>query len=159
MKSIGLFGGTFDPLHNGHLRVCSVIKQLPFVDKVFIHVNERPSYKKKPMFSFEQRLKFANEFGASVIQEPFNYTCDVLKFLRKEFGKEVPIFFFCGQEWELGKFKNSKYVLNNCEWAKIRPIEINIRSTDIRHMIKNKEPLDGLVPTNVLNVIKEKYYV
>ena len=159
MQSIGLYGGTFDPLHNGHLRVCGWIKQQPFVDRVFIHVNERPAYKKKPMFSFEQRLKFANEFGASVIQEPLNYTCDVLKFLRKQFGKEVPIFFFVGQEWDLNTFKNHRYVLKNCERARIRQKEINIRSTDIRHMIKNKEPLDGLVPTNVLNIIKEKYYV
>jgi len=159
MKNIGLYGGTFDPLHNGHLRVSSVIRSMPWVDNLVIHVAERPDYKKKPMFSFEQRLKFAEEFGGTVIQEPFNYTCDVLKYLRKTYGYDIDIYFFIGDEWQLKHFKNSRYVLKHCMPCKIHPNEINIRSTNIRELIKNKKPLEGLVPTNVLNVIKEKYYV
>jgi len=156
---IALYGGTYDPLHNGHLRVASCIKGMPYVEDLWIHVNYKPSYKKKTLFSFEERVEFAKEFGAKIIPGRFSFTADVLKWLRSMYGKKKNIFFFVGQEWQIGKFKNAEYVKNNCDPVIIRPNEINIRSTDIREMIQKKEHLDGLVPSNVLKVIKEKFYV
>lgn len=159
---VGLYGGTFDPLHNGHIRVASVIKQLPFVKDFWIHVNHNPYYK-TPMFSFEERMLFAEEFVGSVnaikIQEQFTCTYEVLRKLRRIYGKKIPIYFFVGKEWDISGFKNAEYVKKNCIPITLPKIEISVRSTKIREMIKRKESLVGLVPENVWLYIKENIYV
>jgi len=153
-RGIGLFGGTFDPVHNGHVRVASLIKQLPYIEDLWIHVNYKPHYK-KPMFSFYHRCIFAYAFDAMVIREEYNYTYQVLRHLRKIYGRKYPIYFFVGKEWDISTFKNTDYVKRNCIVMPIPKVEINVRSTQIREMIKRNEPLDGLVPDSVTYNLKE----
>lgn len=156
-KGIGLYGGTFDPLHNGHMRAVAKIKQLPYIEDVYIHVSGNPTYK-TPMFPFFERLMFAGALNENVFQESFNYTYQVLRHLRKIHGRKTPIYFFVGKEWDLSTFKNADYVIKNCQRVNVEPNEIKIRSTDIRKMILNKEPLDGLVPDIVNDFVKRKIY-
>lgn len=155
-EGIGLYGGTFDPVHNGHVRIAAIIKQLPFISDLWIHVNFEPRYK-KPMFPFYQRKDFAIAFDAMVIDEPFNYTHQALRYLRKIYGKKMPIYFFVGDEWDISTFKQSDYVKRNCICMPNPKIEINVRSTQIREMIKNKERLDGLCPEMVIHDIERRY--
>ena len=156
-EGIGLYGGTFDPLHNGHVRAISKIRQLPYIVDLCIHVNYNPCYK-KPMFSFDERCHFVDELNCFRIERKFSFTYQVLKYLRK-LRETVPIYFFVGKEWDLKTFKNADYVIKNCIPIVIEPNEISVRSTQIREMIKRKECLNGLVPDNVKNYIEEKYYV
>lgn len=152
-EGIGLFGLTGDPVHNGHLRVASLISQLPFISDLWIHVNANPHYK-KPMFSFFQRKVFACVFGQMVFTEEYSYTYQALKHLRKLYGKNIPIYYFVGKEWDISTFKNADYVKKNCITVPIPKIEISIRSTQIREMIKKNQSLDGLCPETVINNIE-----
>ena len=53
---IALFGGTFDPVHLGHLYVAeTVIKQLD-IDQVWFVPAGNPPHKEQCMFTFEQRV-------------------------------------------------------------------------------------------------------
>jgi nicotinate-nucleotide adenylyltransferase len=53
---IGLFGGSFDPIHEGH--IITALKLLSYVDKViFIPTYFNPLKQHKPMFSESERLK------------------------------------------------------------------------------------------------------
>jgi len=149
-KGIGLYGGTFDPLHNGHIRVVAKIKQLPFIEDLCIHVNTNPKWK-TPMFPFRKRLTFCvAELDCNVIREEYDFTYQALRHLRKIYGRKKPIYYFVGKEWDISKFKNADYVKGNCICINIPPNEIKIRSTQIREMIKNGEPLNGLVPETVM---------
>jgi pantetheine-phosphate adenylyltransferase len=57
MKRVGLYPGTFDPAHNGHLDVIS--RAVKLVDKLVIGVNANPG--KNPLFSLEERVTILRE--------------------------------------------------------------------------------------------------
>ena len=55
-KSIGLFGGSFDPPHRGHLLVSKKsIKELGLKKLYWIVTNKNP-FKKKTFFSLKKRI-------------------------------------------------------------------------------------------------------
>ena len=59
--SIALLGGTFDPIHNGHVQIAeAVIEQLP-INQVWFVPAADPPHKNKTMFSFAQRIEFIKE--------------------------------------------------------------------------------------------------
>ena len=53
---IGIFGGTFDPVHNGHTETISHLMTLIPFKKVMVIPDVRPPHKQKVIGSFEDRL-------------------------------------------------------------------------------------------------------
>jgi len=53
---IGLFGGTFDPIHFGHLRAAVELGERYALDTVRLVPNHRPAHRPTPSASTEQRL-------------------------------------------------------------------------------------------------------
>ena len=62
MEKIGVYPGSFDPIHKGHIDV--VNRALRFVDKLYIAVADSPH--KSPLFSLNERKDMIdNEFSSS----------------------------------------------------------------------------------------------
>ena len=62
MEKIGVYPGSFDPIHKGHIDV--VNRALRFVDKLYIAVADSPH--KNPLFSLnERKVMIDNEFSSS----------------------------------------------------------------------------------------------
>ena len=62
MEKIGVYPGSFDPIHKGHIDV--VNRALRFVDKLYIAVADSPH--KNPLFSLNERKDMIdNEFSIS----------------------------------------------------------------------------------------------
>lgn len=93
-KCIGIFGGTFDPVHFGHLRsALEIHQQLNFNETRFIPSNH-PPHRIEPFVSAEHRL---NMLRISLVDTPFildqreiqregpSYSVDTLVELRAEF--------------------------------------------------------------------------
>ncbi len=57
MQRVGLYPGTFDPAHNGHLDVIS--RAVKLVDKLVVAVAGNPG--KNPLFSLEERVEILQE--------------------------------------------------------------------------------------------------
>ncbi|MCB2182752.1 MAG: nicotinate-nucleotide adenylyltransferase [Desulfobulbaceae bacterium] len=125
MKQIGLFGGTFDPVHNGHLAVArAVLEQLEDLDEVLFIPSASPPHKPEELISrFDQRvtmLRLALEdnprFSISTIEAERSgpsYTIETLPLLRKALGQDVSIYFIIGLDAfaEITTWKNYKDLL------------------------------------------------
>jgi len=94
MRSIGIFGGTFDPIHYGHLRTALELKSLLDLAKVHIVPCADPPHRTAPMSDGALRLRMVE---AAIRNEPgfvaddrelkragVSYTIDTLASFRAE---------------------------------------------------------------------------
>lgn len=102
-----LFGGTFDPIHNGHIALALYISQ-QFNHKVsLLPLNGVPNYKKPPQASLNQRLDMLQlivnqhpeqieiDYSEAGLTE-YSPTVYTLQRLRKIYGNDVPFYFIIG---------------------------------------------------------------
>ena len=91
-EKIGLFFGTFDPIHNGHLRIAKYITEEKLADKVWLVVTpENPIKVGSKISSFNHRFnmaKIATENYDNIIPSDLevnlkkpNYTIDTLEYI------------------------------------------------------------------------------
>ena len=55
-NEIGILGGSFDPVHKGHLQISEIAIKKIKLKKVYWIVTKKNPFKKKPFLSLEQRL-------------------------------------------------------------------------------------------------------
>lgn len=66
-RDIAVYGGTFDPFHNGHLRMAVEVKEAFGLPRVFLVPSARPPHKPgRPVASAEDRLAMARAAVAGV---------------------------------------------------------------------------------------------
>jgi nicotinate-nucleotide adenylyltransferase len=58
--AIGIFGGTFDPFHNGHLQLLRSVLNSRMTDRIFLMPNYIPPHKPQPVANDQQRLAMIN---------------------------------------------------------------------------------------------------
>ncbi|MBE7028485.1 MAG: nicotinate-nucleotide adenylyltransferase [Ruminococcaceae bacterium] len=108
MKRIGLFGGTFDPVHKGHVMVAEIAKKEMELDEViFIPAGNPPHKEDKKIADGTHRLNMlllATEdmpyFKVSDIEirkKEKSYSVDLIKHFRKEL-KKTELFFIIGAD-------------------------------------------------------------
>lgn len=56
-KSVAIFGGTFDPFHNGHLLLIKSALNIVGLDQVYLMPNYIPPHKAQPIATDQQRLE------------------------------------------------------------------------------------------------------
>ena len=95
MKKIGIFGGTFDPVHLGHILCVKHLLNLHFLDEILILPSQNPPHKKQsdltPFLHRVAMLKIAfqsyKKIDISLLeQDPLktHYSIDTLNKLKKE---------------------------------------------------------------------------
>jgi len=109
LAAIGLFGGTFDPIHFGHLRLATELAEAFRLDKVVFLPAGLPYHRGRAAHATnEQRLtmlKLATQRDARFdvddreLQRDGNtYTYDTLAEIRKERGPEASLVFLTGSD-------------------------------------------------------------
>lgn len=107
-KKVGLFGGSFNPVHTGHLRAAEEIREMLLLDKViFIPTYVHPLKQSKDIPDAKKRyqmLKLAIRdnplFEASDVElkrEGPSYTIDTLKYYSNKY-KKTQFYFIFGTE-------------------------------------------------------------
>lgn len=109
---IGIFGGTFDPVHFGHLRPLLEVQQALNLDEVRLIPSFIPPHRDAPGASAEQRLTMlalaAAETPGFVIDQRellrggSSYTVDTLQSLRDELGNNQSLCLIMGLDAFVG---------------------------------------------------------
>jgi nicotinate-nucleotide adenylyltransferase len=132
MKKIGLFGGTFDPVHNGHLAVGrAALRQLGLDTLYFIPASLPPHKSDQLITPFSHRaamLRLAVQgeprFVVSDIEGLRNgpsYTIDTLLQFRQNLGPEADFFFIIGLDAfaDITTWKKYRELLNRASFVVI----------------------------------------
>ncbi|MCX7991425.1 MAG: nicotinate-nucleotide adenylyltransferase [Proteobacteria bacterium] len=101
---IGIFGGTFNPIHNGHIRVACDVKSNMDLDEIWFLCASQPPHKKVvvPDYHRMNMIKLAlKDFPYFLpcdieIKNKFRYTIDTINFINKKYGKEYKFYFLVG---------------------------------------------------------------
>ncbi|GLR62663.1 nicotinate-nucleotide adenylyltransferase [Marinospirillum insulare] len=107
-----MFGGTFDPIHHGHLRCALELTQVLPVKKVHLVPCQLPAHRSQPSATAEQRLEMLN---LAIAAEPLLYgddrellragpswSVDTLASLRQDYGEQQPLAMLLGWDAFLG---------------------------------------------------------
>lgn len=96
-KVIGILGGTFDPIHYGHLRPALEVADKLVLSGIRLIPNSTPPHRPQPLASAEQRLEMLqlavenNRIftvdDRELTREGLSYTVDTLTSLRQDFPK------------------------------------------------------------------------
>ena len=108
-ESVKVFmGGTFDPIHNGHLRTALEIEQWLGVTQVTLIPSKAPVHRKRPERTGQQRLDMvrlavADEPGLfaddrEVLSENASYSVLTLESFRRELGEKASICMVLGMD-------------------------------------------------------------
>lgn len=103
---LGILGGTFDPIHYGHLRIALDVRQALGLEEMRFIPLRHPPHREPPHLGAEQRadlveLAIADQPGfrldrRELGREGTSYTLDTLLSLREELGDEFPICLLLG---------------------------------------------------------------
>lgn len=109
---IGIYGGTFDPVHFGHLRTALEVREALGLDSVRFIPCRVPPHRPQPMASPEVRVAMlrqavADEPGFAVDTREIDragpsYMADTLAGLRAELGAATPLCLILGHDAFLG---------------------------------------------------------
>lgn len=108
MRRIGIFGGTFDPVHNGHVRAAKCFQSECGLETVYVVPNFIPNLKEHKSASAEDRLAmlriaFAGETGfvisdMEIRRGGVSYTSETVREL-KQLHPDAELYLFFGDDW------------------------------------------------------------
>ena len=129
-KPIGILGGTFDPVHNGHLRLAVQLRDQLGLSEVRLVPSARPPHKERPGAKPGQRAKWIrvalnDEPGLNVddrelIRPGLSYTIDTLISFREEFPS-TPLCLVMGTDVfaELDKWHRWEELIDYCHIIRV----------------------------------------
>lgn len=185
-KRIGIVGGTFNPVHNGHLHIAKEAKSRLRLHKiVFVPAYTPPHKKIHGNASPQDRLnmlRFSVKGKDSLSVSTFeikkkgkSYSIRTVRHLKKKYGKTAELFFLLGSDslaglrkWKgiANLLKLSQFVvlprpgfpLKRCP-ARILKLKIpmkDVSSTRIRSLVGRRKSIEHYLPKAVSLYIKKE---
>ncbi|MFC2160674.1 nicotinate-nucleotide adenylyltransferase [Acidobacteriota bacterium] len=155
---IGLLGGTFNPIHSGHIRAAEVIQKLFALDKVLFIPSFIPPHKEsEQIVSPDHRFKMVelavennSYFSASPLEieeKGTSYSILTLQKVRKIYPKAC-FFFILGIDafLEIDTWKSHERVLDQCKFVVISRRGYNL--ADAKNVL-NKKYASGMCELSV----------
>lgn len=104
---LGIYGGTFSPIHNGHLRLAIELRETLAIERIHLVLSARPPHRAAPGVPARRRfewLRLALQREPSLVADDRelrrsgrSYTYDTLRELRKE-HPERPLLLILGND-------------------------------------------------------------
>ncbi len=182
IRRLGLYGGSFDPVHNGHLILAREAFERLGLDKVlFIPAGISPHKRHRPPASAHDRLALLR---ASVEGEPgfavedcelrkdgVSYAIETVREMGEKYP-EAELFFFIGEDnlAELHTWKDIEDLRELVQFVVLsrtsaRPHDefpvidrqIDISSTDIRSRVSKGLSVQYLIPEAACSIIEQRH--
>jgi nicotinate-nucleotide adenylyltransferase len=148
---VAFFGGTFDPIHRGHLRIAAAAANAFYLDRVlFAPVGAQPLKPGGTSASFADRLAMVRlaitdereargeeRFAASALDAPRedgtpNYTVDTLGRLAAEYaGAELFVLVGADSFLDLRRWRSPDRLLAMAEWIAVSRPEFSLTEADL----------------------------
>jgi len=149
---LGIFGGTFDPIHLGHCRAAEEMGQEFNLDKVFLIPAASPPHKsKEPVSPFQDRLEMARlAVGRRGLLEVldiegnrtgFSYSIQTLKEIDNLFGGRAELFFILGVDafLEIETWRDYSNLFHYAHFVVISRGDLGRK--DLEPVLRHLEPL------------------
>jgi nicotinate-nucleotide adenylyltransferase len=130
---IGYFGGTFDPIHRGHLAVAKAAANRCGLDQVWFVPTDVPPHKpRQPVAGFIHRYAMVSlavaeskdpRFVPSLLESPKHlrprYSIDTIRRLKRRLGNRARVFFILGIDAfaEIGTWRQAEALLRECDFV------------------------------------------
>jgi nicotinate-nucleotide adenylyltransferase len=141
--NVGLFGGTFDPIHRGHLALARAARERCKLSRVlFVPANVPPHKQRQPLSAFAHRYAMIalgtaqeKDFMPSLLEAPEdsepspsrekknrvekpNYTIDTVKRIKQSFKKVDQLFLLIGIDAfaEIAKWHQAEELFRECHF-------------------------------------------
>ena len=127
---IGILGGSFDPVHQGHLAIAQFASsELNLNRVIFVPLSKNPLKKNPRMLTDAARLALLKNAvrrfpGYSVSDHELkrpgpSYTVDTLRYFRKKFGAKTTLYFLAGADTprDFSRWKSPEKVLKLCRFV------------------------------------------
>lgn len=186
-KKVGIFGGSFNPIHTGHIALAKSLCQQAGLDEVWLMVSPMNPFKKEAtdLLTDKLRLEMAEQ---AVADEPKLKACDyefhmpkpsytwhTLQALSQDFPNVDFTLLIGGDNWAyfdkwfhhediLSHYPIVVYPRKGCDIGKVPSgvtiVEtplLNISSTEIRQRIKEGKSIHGMVPDSIEPLAMQYY--
>ena len=133
-KRIGILGGTFNPIHLGHLMIAELALEAFGLNRVIFVPAKEPPHKETDVIAAKYRLEMVRaavldnpNFVVSDVEmqrEGKSYTIDTLRYFHDVYGPTTEFFFIAGTDTiqNLPTWKYIEELLDMCEFiGAIRP--------------------------------------
>ena len=181
---LGIYGGTFDPIHHGHLILAhDALEQLQLDAVLFVPCGRSPFKVHKPSATDTQRVamlrlavKKEPRFWLTrceLDRPPPSYACDTALELRGAFPRAELLWLIGADQladldkWHraadlrrlvtfvlLPRVKAGEKTLPSFVLGLPQPRRVDISATEIRHRVKSRLPIAHLVPASIAAYIK-----
>jgi nicotinate-nucleotide adenylyltransferase len=180
MRKIGIYGGTFDPIHHGHLILAQEAREMLGVEKVIFVPAAVSPFRQSPAASAAMRLSMLQaaiegEIGfalddCELQRPPPSYTIDTIEEIRRR-ETNVEIYYLIGEDnvAALGKWhrfaeleKLVRFVVldrtaggTNHHYATVHR-RIDISAMEIRKRVASGQSIRYFVPRAVEEIIRRQ---
>lgn len=180
LRKIGIFGGSFNPIHKDHIRIVKYLIRKKIVDEIWFVPCKKHAFDKK-LVDFKHRVNMIKlavddkRIKVSNIENKIkgkNYTYRTLKLLKKKY-KKINFYLVIGSDilYELKKWYNYKKLITENKFIVVKRknyssknnlngiicnLNLDISSSEIREKIHKNKDLKRYVDARVLKYIKEK---
>lgn len=182
---IGIYGGSFNPVHYGHLNIVKYVLNQLKLDKIIVIPVGKPSHKANNLESGILRTEMCRAAfenlhnvevsGIETDKDKISYTINTLKKIIEIYGEKNDFYEIIGEDsaYHFKEWKNYEEILKLSKVVVLRrkgyigaiqhknmiylesPF-FDISSTEIREKIKNKIDISNLIPEKVKKIIEEK---
>lgn len=157
-KRVGVFGGTFDPVHKGHVAVALAVLEALNLDQILFVVTSDQWLRESPPVApaidrfnmVELAVDNVDEFVASdvdIVREGSTYTVDTLRDLRGQLGDSTELFLIVGADSaaSMDRWKNAEQIRDLAGIIAVgRPgADFTTESLDVSHPASGAEYVEG----------------